>query len=71
MSTTSKCCSTAHIAAITGVVVLAGIAAFAWAMFSRRKVNDPDPLTETDQRIDALEDSLHRLQDTFRQAVGV
>ena len=71
-STTSKCCSTAKVAAIvTGAVLLTGLAALAMALFTHRHRLPVDPLAEADRRITKLEDSLRRLQDTFGQVVSV
>ncbi|HEX2949660.1 MAG TPA: hypothetical protein VHV83_08845 [Armatimonadota bacterium] len=68
MCTTSKCCSIAQV--VTGVVVVAGVAAFTLAMLSRHAKRNLDPLVEADRRIDELEESLRHLQDSFCQAVG-
>ncbi len=69
MSTMSKCCTATQV--VTGVLVAAGVAALVWVALSRRHAEEVDPLTEADRRIDALEDSLRRLHDSFGQAVGV
>ena len=72
MSTTSKCCTPASVAhAMTGSLTLLGLAVLVWLVFARRNPAQVDPLTEADRRIDALEDSLRRLQDTVTQRVGV
>jgi hypothetical protein len=59
----------AHV--VTGVLVVAGVAALAWALLSSRRDGvRVDPLTEADRRINALEDSLRHLHDTFGQAIN-
>jgi hypothetical protein len=54
------------------LVVAAGVAAIAYTYLSRRKSAQfaADPFAESDRRIDELEASLRRLQETFTQAVG-
>jgi HAMP domain-containing protein len=69
-STTSKCCSNTNVAVIvTGVFVVTGLAALAVAWCTRRRPLPIDPLEEADRRIDELENTLRRLQDTFGQVV--
>jgi hypothetical protein len=65
----SKCCSVTQI--ITGVAIAAGVATLVWAVFNRRRREELDPLSEADRRINALESSLRRLEDSFGQAIGV
>lgn len=74
---TSNCCgmhdehSTGQVlGAVTGALALVGLAAITWFVLSRRYGATTDPLSEADRRINELEASLHRLQDTFNQAVG-
>lgn len=73
MSTTSNSVDTCKVAAIvTGIVLLAGVtAACTYAWFTHRKKLAIDPLEEADRRIDELENSLHRLHNTFTEAVGI
>jgi len=69
-SETSRSCTAAK--AITGVIFAAGIAALVVVALTRHRRREVlDPLTEADRRIDALEESLRHLQDSFGQAVGV
>ena len=71
-TTSKEGCSTGKVTAIvTGVVLLAGLLALALAWLTRRRPLPVDPLEETDRRIDELEDSLRRLQETFGQVVSV
>lgn len=63
MSTPSSCCNMTKAAGImTGALVVAGIAAVAWFLLSRRLDLEIDPLAEADRRISELEESLQRLQ---------
>ena len=53
---------------VTGALAIIGIAAIGWALVSRMRRENIDPLSEADRRINELEHSLHRLQDTYSRA---
>ncbi|MHB9134750.1 MAG: hypothetical protein ACYDBB_27080 [Armatimonadota bacterium] len=72
MSTPSKTCSSSrHLSVlITGGIIVAGVAALVWALHSLHHTRNVDPLTESDRRINELEDSLQRLQDSFERGIA-
>jgi len=55
---------------ITGTLVVAGLAALAWTVITRRTTSFVDPQAEVDRRIHDLEGSLNRLQDVVADAVS-
>lgn len=69
MSSTSNCCPGVRVASVlTCVLTVVGIVAIGCALFSRMQRENVDPLSEADRRIDELEQSLHRLQETYGKA---
>lgn len=71
MCTTSRCCTgTQVLQAVTGALVLASLAGLAWVILTHSTSPTVDPLTEADRRINELEDSLQRIQNSIGQAVG-
>jgi hypothetical protein len=49
--------------------LITGLSALALALLSHRRRPPVDPLKEADRRIDELENSLRRLEDTFGQVI--
>lgn len=56
---------------LAGTVLAAGAAALVWMVLAHHAAHEEiDPLSEADRRIEALEDSLRHLQESFGQTVG-
>jgi len=56
---------------VFGAVLVAGIASLVVAWFSHSHRPPVDPLEEADRRIDELEHSLRRMQETFGEVISV
>lgn len=71
MSTVSEKRCTTALSLVSAVLAIAGVIAIVWTLFGRRNGSRMvDPLAEADKRIDDLERSLNRLQDTFSHIIS-
>lgn len=69
MCTASNSRQATGIIVVTSVLAVIGVVTVVWALLMRRGLVK-DPLAEADKRIDDLERSLSRLQETFSNIVS-